>query len=140
MHPHCVYIVLGAFAITGEALPQLGRHTARQSVNDTSPACLPQSDSDQDARAREVATRKAGFIYGPSLIGQAAPFPNGTLGNARSQYDMDLWNVDRTAIDNAVAEDVKAIQAAIEAVSNVPWFKKDIIYILMELTNSRMAA
>ncbi|KAI1412776.1 Lipoxygenase [Hypoxylon sp. FL1857] len=84
-------------------------------VNDTTPACLPQSDNDPKARAQAVATRKDGFVYGPSLIGQAAPFPNGTLGNARSQHDMDLWSVDRTAIDNAVDEDVKVIQMAITA-------------------------
>ncbi|KAI1136421.1 Lipoxygenase [Hypoxylon sp. FL0543] len=115
MHPHSLYVALGAFAITSEAFPQPRRFTTRQVSNDTSPACIPQSDSDPKARAQGVATRKAGFEYGPSLIGQAAPFPNGTLGNARSQYDMDLWSVDRDIIDNDVAKDVAAIQQAITA-------------------------
>ncbi|KAI0377205.1 Lipoxygenase [Hypomontagnella monticulosa] len=84
-------------------------------VDDISLACLPQKDEDPETRAEGVAARQAGFIYGPSLIGQAAPFPNGTLGNARTRSDMEVWNVDRTEIDNAVAKDVKVIKAAIAA-------------------------
>ncbi|KAI1397740.1 Lipoxygenase [Hypoxylon fuscum] len=85
------------------------------SVNDTSPACLPQHDDDTQSRVDEVAAKQEGFVYGPSLIGQAAAFPNGTLGNARAQSDMDLWNVDREEIDSAVAKDVEIIQKAIAA-------------------------
>jgi hypothetical protein len=80
-------------------------------------ATIPQSDPDPKARAAAVAERAAGFIYGPSLIGEAAFFPNGTLGNKRTQDDMDLWAKDREMIDGLIAKDVASIQAALQAVS-----------------------
>lgn len=119
MRFHTVCLVLGTLAITGDAAPRPQNLITRQSVNDTSPACLPQHDDDTQSRVDEVAAKQEGFVYGPSLIGQAAAFPNGTLGNARAQSDMDLWNVDREEIDSAVAKDVEIIQKAIAAVSSI---------------------
>lgn len=98
------------------AIPQPRVAAIRRAENPT-PACLPQDDPDPKARAAGVQTRNEGFIYGPSLIGEAAPFPNGTLGNARHEADMDIWRVDREEIDARVAKDVQAVQAAILAVS-----------------------
>jgi hypothetical protein len=83
-------------------------------LQDNSTACLPQNDPDPSGRAAAVAVRYAGFIYGPSLIGQAAFFPNGTLGNARVADDMALWGVDRAIIDADVQEDVVAVVGAIQ--------------------------
>lgn len=80
-------------------------------------AILPQSDRNPEKRASEIAEISAGWIYGPSLTGEAAPFPNGTLGNARSKTDYEEWQVDREKIDELFAEDSKNLQAAIEAVS-----------------------
>jgi len=78
-------------------------------------ACIPQNDPNPTARAAVVADRLAGFLYGPSLIGQAAPFPNGTLGKERVASDMALWSIDRNIIDADVQadaiNDMKAIQA-----------------------------
>ena len=120
-----VSIVLSILFLAVKAAPQQPWHLlARQAVNDTTPACLLQHDPDPKARAAAVAIRDQGFIYGPSLIGDAAFFPNGTLGNARTQYDMALWGTDRAEIDNRVAADAALIQAAIVAVSNAflpPW-------------------
>lgn len=56
-------------------------------------------------------------MYGPSLIGEAAPFPNGTLGNARHEADMETWMIDREEIDARIAKDVKALESAIAVVS-----------------------
>jgi hypothetical protein len=57
-------------------------------------ASLPQYDSNPAARAAAVAAKKAGYLYGPSLIGNASFYPSGTLGNARvmadRKYKLDL--------------------------------------------------
>lgn len=113
------YAVLSStLSLTAQAAP---RHVSllsyRQLENDTSPASLPQHDSDPEGRAAAVSQRRAGFEYGPSLIGEAAPFPKGALGDARASYDYAVWEVDRAVIDDDVDRDVKAITASIQAVS-----------------------
>lgn len=110
-------LVLSTLALGAWAAPESSKANARQVSSNTNPASIPQNDPDPKKRAIAVAVRNKGFIYGPSLIGEAAFFPNGTLGNARSAADMDLWGVDRKAIDERVAADVEAIQVAIGAVS-----------------------
>ncbi len=117
MRSQSAYLLLMTLTLTIEAAPRSWHLLARQAVNDTTPACLPQQDSNQNARAAAVTVRAKGFIYGPSLIGEAAPFPNGTLGNARTQYDMALWGTDRAEIDNRVAADAALVEAAIVTVS-----------------------
>ena len=113
--------LLGLLATGAAAVPHFHKahsyHYLQARDNDTSPACLPQNDADQSGRAAAVEIRNQGYIYGPSLIGEAAPFPNGTLGNARAQADMDLWTLDRAEIDNRTAIDVAAVTDAITKVS-----------------------
>lgn len=83
----------------------------------SSKVCIPQHDSNPRGRAVGVSERNSGFTYGPSLIGEAAPFPNGTLGNARSKADYALWSIDREEIDKRIATDIQEIQEAIQTVS-----------------------
>ncbi|KAJ3499393.1 hypothetical protein NLG97_g371 [Lecanicillium saksenae] len=92
----------------------LGSASAAPQLRDTA-VCIPQHDSNPRGRAAGVSARNSGFIYGPSLIGEAAPFPNGTLGNARSKADYDLWSVDRKEIDSRIAADLQEIQKAVQA-------------------------
>ncbi|KAJ7157292.1 lipoxygenase [Mycena filopes] len=101
--------VLLAFALVAEAVPLATADCSGQT------GCLPQNDVDPQARAAAVAERAAGFIYGPSLIGEAAPFPNGTLGNARAEADYAVWQLDRNDIDQRIEADVGAIQATLVA-------------------------
>ncbi|WPG97231.1 Hypothetical protein R9X50_00000300 [Acrodontium crateriforme] len=77
-------------------------------------ARLPQFDANPQDRANAVAVRKAGFTYGPSLVGEAAPFPNGTLGNARAKADYDDWSIDRKDMDGRVLADIQIIAQAIQ--------------------------
>lgn len=79
--------------------------------------CIPQLDPNPIARAAAVSARRDGFIYGPSLTGEAAPFPNGTLGNARTKADYDTWSKDRDIIDELIALDVQSLQGAIQTVN-----------------------
>jgi hypothetical protein len=126
---HSACLVLGALFIGVQASSEPSGFLTVRAVATSTPgsagnsggnntkACIPQLDPNKKARADGVAARDAGFIYGPSLIGQAAFFPNGTLGNARSAADMELWGVDRQIIDDDITADVTTIQAAITSVS-----------------------
>ncbi|KAH8096629.1 lipoxygenase [Cristinia sonorae] len=105
------FLLFVSLALSVTAFPK--QHLRRQDA--TLPATVPRKDPNPKARAAAVAARDEGFIYGPSLIGQAAFFPNGTLGNARTQHDMDLWAIDRATIDGFVAKDVEAVSAALAA-------------------------
>lgn len=97
-----IYLAIGA----ASAAPQLRE----------AQVCIPQRDSNPRGRAAGVSERNTGFTYGPSLIGEAAPFPNGTLGNARSKADYALWSVDREEIDKRIAADLQEIQETIKTV------------------------
>ena len=113
MRSQSAYMVLGALAQAASAMPKpnaaADELVARQS-NATGPAMLPQDDPDPQARAKGIAIRDEGFVYGPSLIGEASPFLNGTLGNAWHEHDMALWSVDREEIDSRIKIDSKHIQ------------------------------
>ena len=50
---------------------------------------LPQLDPNPSQRAQEVALSRAGFLYGPPLIGNSSFFPTGQLGNQRVRADVD---------------------------------------------------
>ena len=117
MYAQSAYLALSVLALTAEAIPHSRHLVARQNGNNTTPACLPQNDPNPDERAAAVSASDEGYVYGPSLIGEAAPFPNGTLGNARHQADMEIWGVDREEIDARIAADLKSVEAAILAVS-----------------------
>lgn len=116
MRTNSAYIGL-AFSALASASALLRQPFSAHRADNSTPACLPQDDLDPEHRAAGVAARNEGFVYGPSLIGEASPFPNGTLGNARHEADMEIWKVDREEIDARIAKDVKAIEAAIAAVS-----------------------
>jgi hypothetical protein len=120
MYTQRAYLALSVLALTAEAIPHsrhLGHLVVRQDGNNTAPACLPQNDPHPHERAAAVSAKDEGYVYGPSLIGEAAPFPNGTLGNARQKADMATWAVDRKEIDARIAMDVKSVETAIVAVS-----------------------
>jgi len=128
MRSQSAALVLSTLTLAANAFPH-PRLTVRSAVNgttpvnstsyvkDTSAASLPQHAYDSESRKAAIAVRNAGYIYGPSLIGDAAPFPNGTLGNARVQDDMALWAIDREVIDKAMEADALAVEGAIMAVS-----------------------
>ena len=106
-------VVLNTLAIAGSTYATPLRHIARQGGN--SSICIPQLDSNAAARSAAVSARDLGFVYGPSLIGQAGPFPNGTLGNARQAADYAAWAVDRAFIDQAIEADVGALTKNLQA-------------------------
>ncbi|RYP72922.1 hypothetical protein DL771_003960 [Monosporascus sp. 5C6A] len=115
MRSLATYAVFSTLSLTVHAAPRRTSAWARQLTGDTSPASIPQNDSDPERHAAGVGERRAGFGYGPSLISEAAPFPNGALGDIRTAYDYSVWEVDRNLIDAAVAKDVEVTTAAIQS-------------------------
>ncbi len=113
MRANSACFLLGALSLTARAAPAISPNN--NTMTSTGQATLPQNDQNPLSRKAGVAARNEGYIYGPSLIGDAAPFPNGTLGNARSKADMDLWAIDREDIDGRIEADVKVVGAAIHA-------------------------
>lgn len=111
-------MVLGTLTPLVVAMPQPESRALR--VRNESVAVLPQDDPNPKGRATGVATRDEGFVYGPSLIGEASPFLNGTLGNAWHERDMDLWSVDREEIDARLEKDAAALQEQLTSVSIMP--------------------
>jgi len=114
MRSQFAFVVLNTL-LAVEAAPQHARssvNVARQ-TNGTGQASIPQIDSDPRARAAGVATRRAGFLYGPSLIGEASFFLNGTLGEERVLQDLALWDIDRKAIEADIKADIGLVKTAL---------------------------
>ena len=99
------------------ATPYWNLASCQSENNITTPATIPQKDSNPVARAVAVAVRRAGFMYRPSLISEAAFFLNSTLGNTRVQADLVVWTTDRVIIDRDIEADVNSIKAVIVVVS-----------------------
>jgi hypothetical protein len=78
-------------------------------------ASISQKSTYPASRGAGVSVRKEGYQYGPSLIGEAAFFPTGRLGDARKIADLALWDVDRKLIEGDITQDIGAVKAAIAA-------------------------
>lgn len=106
-------LVLSALSISGvNAIPQRARQ-----VDGT--AKITQLDPDPATRAQDVAAQRAGFLYAPSLMGDASFHLGGSLGDARIQSDLEMWMVDRNIVNASLNLDVAAASAAVNAVSIV---------------------
>jgi hypothetical protein len=91
---------------TRQALP-------RGATSNVTPASISQKTNYPEARRAAVCARKEGWWYGPSLIGEAAFFPDGPLGSARVVSDRALWEVDRHQIEDDIKKDITAVKESI---------------------------
>lgn len=104
-------------------LADAGSLSARQSdSNGTETVSIPQKDNSPEERRKEVTYRRENFLYNISLIGNAAAFPMGKLGDERVAMAWDQWQVDRNIITAAIVADVAEVKKAIVAVSTYPQF------------------
>ncbi len=78
-------------------------------------ASLPQF-SNSTARADAIAIKRQGWLYGPSLLGDASFFPTGALGGSRITSDIVQFRVDSAYITAASDTDLALVQQAIAAV------------------------
>ncbi|KAH7397536.1 lipoxygenase [Cadophora sp. MPI-SDFR-AT-0126] len=77
-------------------------------------ASLPQF-SNITARLEAINIKREGWLYGPSILGNASFFPTGALGTARMQADMALFSVESAYIGPKAQADLAAVQAAVIA-------------------------
>jgi hypothetical protein len=117
MRTQSTYLALSALAVAASAAPQPRDSSlyVRQVSPFKTPAYIPRDDPDKKARAAGVAQRADGFQYGPSLIGEASPFPAGPLGEERIKADRVVYNFSRAAIDERVGADVVVLNKALVA-------------------------
>jgi len=78
---------------------------------------IPQKDASLDARKKDVSYRHDNFLYNASLVGNAAAFPMGKLGDERVALAWDQWADDRIHITAAIQQDVAEVKKALIAVS-----------------------
>ena len=78
---------------------------------------LPMYDPNPAARAAELARNRAGYQYGPSLIGNSSFFLTGTLGDQLVNSEIALWNQDATPVRAAIRAEATPVLGAIRAVS-----------------------
>ncbi|KAI9046752.1 hypothetical protein LZ554_009490 [Drepanopeziza brunnea f. sp. 'monogermtubi'] len=78
-------------------------------------ATLPSTGNSSDVKARADGIREkaAGWLYGPSLIGNASFFPTGALAQKRIQSDLELFKVDSDFMASALEADTRQVQQAI---------------------------
>lgn len=79
-------------------------------------ASLPQF-SDITARLEAISIKRQGWLYGPSLLGNASFFPTGSLGTARMQADMGSFSLDSAYVAPRAQADLLAVQQAVADVS-----------------------
>ena len=78
---------------------------------------LPMYDPNPAARAAELARNRAGYQYGPSLIGNSSFFLTGTLGDQLVNSEIALWNQDAAPVRAAIRAEAAPVVGAIQAVS-----------------------
>ena len=78
---------------------------------------LPMFDPNPSARAAEISRNRAGYLYGPSLIGNSSFFLSGPLGDQLVQSEIALWNQTAAPVRAAVQADAGPVLETLTAVS-----------------------
>lgn len=79
---------------------------------------IPLFDPNPSERAQEIKRNRAGYLYGPPLIGKSSFSLTGTLGDKKVADDLALWKADAAPIGEAVAKEAPLAAAAVAAVSS----------------------
>ena len=113
-------LALLASTAIGSALPQTPSSTYLNTNGSTAKNgsyVLPMYDPNPAARAAELARNRAGYQYGPSLIGNSSFFLTGTLGDQLVKNEIDLWNQDAEPVREVIRAESTPVVGAIQAVS-----------------------
>ena len=107
-------------ATIAQAFPQ-PQISGTQSTNGSNTSnrtyTIPASDPNPAARAEELARSRAGYLYGPSKIGNSSFFLTGSLGDERVNSDVGLFNRDAMQINATVRADATSALENLIAVS-----------------------
>ena len=85
--------------------------------NDVKTYVLPKFDNDPGARAKQLETHRAGYLYGPSLMGNSSFYPTGELGDAMVQDELKYLVPESEEIQSFLNMDTEAARDAITQVS-----------------------
>ena len=86
--------------------PQIdSEQTTNVSIPSNASYALPMFDPNPSARAAEIQQNRAGYLYGPSLIGNSSFFLTGSLGEQLVQNDIALWEKDAAPVNAAIQAD-----------------------------------
>ena len=111
----------GAVAFSALARGLQYQTNGSQSTNTTTAGngtyVLPMFDPNPAARAAELANNRAGYLYGPSLIGNSSFFLTGQLGDQLVQSDIALWEQDAAPVNAAVQAEVTPVFQSVGVVS-----------------------
>lgn len=94
----------------------VGESTASPPANEIH--YLPLSDPTPLARAAEIKANRAGYLYGPSVIGTSSFFPTGTLGDQLVAKDIALWQKDAGYVQAQIKNEAPLAAAAVANVSD----------------------
>ena len=75
-------------------------------------------DPNSAARAQAISDKRAGFLYGPSILGNTSFFPTGPLGDAMVQRDVAQLNADSAVVATAAEADAALVVQALQKVTN----------------------
>ena len=115
-------LALLASTAIASALPQTPSNTYPNTNGSTvknGSYVLPMFDPNPAARTAELARNRAGYQYGPSLIGNSSFFLTGSLGDQLVKSEIDLWNQDAAPVREAIRAESTPVIGAIQAVSFV---------------------
>ena len=111
-------LVLAAVAQALSQSQNYGMRSINTSVAANRTYVLPMFDSNPTARAAELRENRAGYLYGPSLIGNSSFFPTGVLGNQLVQSEVALWTRDAAPVRAAIQAEATPVLGSVGAVSH----------------------
>ena len=115
-----VILPLIGFTTFTHALPQYDTYSAGM-VNTSSAGngtyVLPIFDPNPVARSAEIEKNRAGYLYGPSLIGNSSFFLTGTLGDQLVKDEIAQWNQTAKPVRMAIQTEAAPVLETLKAVS-----------------------
>jgi hypothetical protein len=112
-------LLIGALSlrsVVSASPPSVNSRSTVSTCIPTPQASLPKDDCDPATRAAAIETKREGFLYGPSLIGDASFFPAGPLGNATVNADLVPFLADQGAQEAACVSDAVLATTAVSKV------------------------
>lgn len=74
---------------------------------------LPTFDSNPAKRTTEIQSNQAGYLYGPSLMGNSSFFLTGTLGDQLVANEVDQWHQDYTPVILTIENEAGPVEETI---------------------------
>jgi hypothetical protein len=86
---------------------------AQSNTNTSTAYSLPVNDLASSIRQQQIAINRAGYLYGPSPLGNTSFFPTGVLGEALVLSDVAIFGAEYEVFTTLIAMDVEVITDAL---------------------------